>query len=178
MNRDPGDYIHRRIKRALAFKTMREMHKTVDAIEAEETTEKRAETKIVLRIWIAIFLVILSLGVYHRLTKAPTPAANSSQIVRYTTGMITSWDAKNFIAQIVLATGGRLECIGYPAFPRECMIDASLDLGELRAAQGVLIYQYSHPDDADALKKQSLYKVVRPVPPPRFPPIRFLRKQR
>jgi hypothetical protein len=177
-NDEQTDYIRRRTKRALALKALRDLRKTVDTLEAAEKAAGLSETKIVLGIWIAIFLVILSFGVYNRFANAPARAISSTQIVGHAKGMITSWDAKNFTAQIVLATGGRLECIAYPAFPRECMIDSSLNLGELSATQGVLIYQYRHPDDADAPIKRTLYKVVRPVPPPRFSPIRFLGKQR
>jgi hypothetical protein len=79
MNTDEqAEYIHRRIKRALAFKAFRDLRKTVDAMEAEEKAAQLTEHKIVAGIWIVIFLVFFAAGAGIRFIKT-TAAGGSSE---------------------------------------------------------------------------------------------------
>jgi hypothetical protein len=134
MNTDPGDsgqadYIHRRIKRALAFKALREMRKTVDALETEEHAEKQAETRIVLGIWIAIFLLLLCIfAVIHITTSVPATL----------TGSITSWDRENSVGAIALSTGKKIECsFDTRATVKDCTI-TMFNMKELESPKGIV----------------------------------------
>jgi hypothetical protein len=132
------DYIRRRIKRALTFQALRELRKNVARMEAEEAAERRAETKIVLGIWVAIFSVICSLFMYKIINPPPAKIEYSTTI---TTGRITSWNAKKSTAMIKLKSGGKIKCSR--GAHGNCAIGNSLPRRKLKTGVDLVILQFT-----------------------------------
>ena len=70
---DTAEYIERRIKQALAHKTLRDLHKTLAGIEAEEL----AERKVLVKLALITLAILVGLSLYVALKNDPADAEQS-----------------------------------------------------------------------------------------------------
>ena len=161
MSTDPGDYIHRRIKRALAFKAMREMRKTVDGMEAEEQAgaDRNQNSAGNMDCGSSDFFAVAA---YTHITKAPVPEEKTESLFPEITGSITSWDIKNSAAVITLSAGKKTECSIYSQTAlKDCTIRI-FNSKELKSLEGLKLSLYKlepppHP-------KRSVYSIYEVSP--------------